>query len=101
MTLRNEAALSAAVAKWAKGRGYLETKLDAGRGWPDRLFILPNGRVAFIEFKNPTLSGKAIEPRPLQQYVIDLLKTHRANVLVTNDITQAKDFLIALELKPD
>jgi hypothetical protein len=31
----------------------LKVKLDGQRGFPDRLIVLPGGRVAFVELKRP------------------------------------------------
>lgn len=46
-----------------KRRGVVVVKLNlqGNRGWPDRMVILPNSCVQFIEFKRP---GEAL--RPLQ-----------------------------------
>lgn len=53
-----ESKLSMAVKK----RGGLCEKWNSGTaGWPDRIIIMPDGKIAFAELKAP---GKA--PRPLQ-----------------------------------
>ena len=50
------------LTKKAKRRGGLCEKWNSGTaGWPDRLILLPDGKVGFVEVKAP---GK--EPRALQ-----------------------------------
>ena len=50
------------LTKKAKQRGGLCEKWNSGTaGWPDRLILLPDGKVGFVEVKAP---GK--EPRALQ-----------------------------------
>lgn len=50
------------LAQEVKLRGGLCEKWNAGTsGWPDRIVLLPDGKVGFVEVKVP---GK--EPRPLQ-----------------------------------
>ena len=45
-----------------KKRGGLCEKLNTGTaGWPDRIILMPDGKIAFAELKAP---GK--KPRPLQ-----------------------------------
>lgn len=43
------------VIRWCKKNKILNRKMNGqgNRSWPDRVFILPNGRVFFIEFKAP------------------------------------------------
>lgn len=50
-----EKQIEAKCVRWAKARGTKSYKLQGpgNRSAPDRLFILPNGRVVFIEFKRP------------------------------------------------
>lgn len=53
-----------------KKRGGLCEKWNSGTvGWPDRICILPDGKVGFVEVKRP---GE--EPRPIQAYRIKKLK---------------------------
>ena len=50
------------LAKEVRSRGGLCEKWNSGTsGWPDRIVILPDGKVGFVEVKAP---GK--KPRPLQ-----------------------------------
>lgn len=66
-----ESNLENRVVKWAKKRRLESLKLNVQgkRHYPDRLFFIPGGRPAIIEFKR---EGK--KPRPAQQFVINLLK---------------------------
>lgn len=58
-----------AVCSWASEHGFLCLKIrDVVNGFPDRLFISPNGHTVFIEFKKP---GE--KPRKLQVHRISEL----------------------------
>lgn len=58
------------VVVWAKKHGFLTPKVKfVENGYPDRLFISPNGHTIFIEFKRPGFA-----PAPLQHYRINELK---------------------------
>lgn len=52
---RSEKSIEAACRRYAKARGCLFLKMDPRRhiGIPDRLVVLPNGRVCWVEFKRP------------------------------------------------
>ncbi|MBO6204520.1 MAG: VRR-NUC domain-containing protein [Selenomonas sp.] len=52
-------------------------------GMPDRLVLLPNGRIGFVETKAP---GK--KPRPLQEARHNLLRRLGFKVYVVDDIEQ-------------
>lgn len=51
-----ESAIEAQFIKWCKANGYWTLKLTAigYAGWPDRIVLLPNNRVVWIEFKTRT-----------------------------------------------
>jgi len=51
------------------------------KGVPDRLCVMPNGRVFFVELKAP---GKA--PTPLQQHEHDLLRSLGHTVLIIDSV---------------
>ncbi len=55
------------VTAWAKKRGIITRKMNGlgNRSWPDQMFIFPDGRIAFIEFKAP---GK--KPTDLQAMML-------------------------------
>ncbi len=57
-------------------------------GMPDRLVILPGGRMAFVEVKAP---GK--KPRPLQISRHKMLKRLGCRVFVLDDISEIKMIL--------
>jgi hypothetical protein len=57
-------------------------------GMPDRIVLLPEGRIAFVEVKVP---GK--KPRPLQQARHDMLRRLGFKVFVLDDTSQIGDIL--------
>lgn len=83
MTLYSEDDIESAFCRYAVSHGCLCEKLilKAGRGWPDRTLITPNGHIVFIEFKKPTggLSRQQIEclsrlrKRKIECYVFERL----------------------------
>ena len=89
--VRSEAALERKVCADAKEKyGIHSIKLN-GRGetgWPDRVFLLGRGRVAFIEFKAPggKLSAK-------QRYWLRYLQNEGYEWLVVNDYHMAMGYL--------
>lgn len=92
-----EAATEKAVTKWAKQYGILpfKLKLDTNSGWPDHMYLLPKGIVAFIEFKR---RGK--EPRKLQTHRLTILHAYGYKVLVADDAKQAIQWLAAIHSPP-
>ena len=62
-------------------------------GMPDRLVILPESHVAFVEVKAPGL-----KPRPLQSRRHELLKRLGCKVYVLDEATQISD-LVAKMMK--
>lgn len=76
---------------WWKGNyGYPVIKLNilGRRGWPDRVFLMPAGRSAYIEFKR--VDEKA---RPLQEFIHKQLRELGHAVEICETFDQAKDFL--------
>jgi len=65
----NEAFTERHCNELAKQAGCVLLKLQI-KGWPDRILLAPNGRVAFIEFKR-----EGGELKPLQRYFLRLLRT--------------------------
>jgi len=65
------------VVKWAKANNFLHHRMafmsGTVQGWPDDLFISPNGTHVWVEFKAP---GR--KPTALQMSRIDLLLRHHA-----------------------
>ena len=57
-------------------------------GVPDRIVLLPGGRLFFVELKSP---GK--EPRPLQKYTHRILKELGFKVFVISSKEEVKKFI--------
>jgi hypothetical protein len=85
-----EKRIEAAFAKWGRDQGLFVLKLAAQgvTGFPDRTVILPGGRLICIEFKSPT--GKTSK---VQDQRIAALRALGVPVLVTSELTVAKDFV--------
>jgi len=84
-----EKVIESMSAKWATSQGWLTYKFvsPAQRGVPDRVFI-KGGRVVFIELKTKTgVVGK------LQQYVMDDMVAHGAEVHVCRSVEEVQDVL--------
>jgi hypothetical protein len=62
----------------------LKFTCQGSTGWPDRMVLLPKGRVVFVEFKRP--GGKL---RPLQKERHRQLKELGHEVWTTDDPTKA------------
>lgn len=78
---QRESRLEAWCVRYATTRGALVFKLrPPPRGVPDRIFILPNGKVLWIEFKSP--KGKVSGP---QAAVITALRVLGQVVEVVRD----------------
>lgn len=84
--------IEARVVKYAKINGILVRKMNGNgfRGWPDRLFILPNRDVFWIEFKTPKGSLS-----PSQEVVIGDLTDIRHDVYVCDDVEKGKAIIDA------
>lgn len=84
--------IEARVVRYAKENGILVRKMNGQgfRGWPDRLFILPNRQVFWIEFKVP--GGKL---GPAQEVVIGDLTDMRHDVYVCDDVARGKAIIDA------
>lgn len=66
----------------------LKVKVPGRRNWPDRINLLGNGYVFYIEFKK---EGK--EPRPAQIYRFKKLRERGYHVYVCDNLECAKDAL--------
>lgn len=58
-------------------------------GWPDRMFIAPNGRVFWIEFKRP-----GHKPTPIQFALHCQLRGRKHDVAVIDDVEEGKQFVL-------
>lgn len=84
-----EQALVKAVGK----RGGICEKWIAGTaGWPDRIVILPGGRIAFVEVKAP---GR--KPRAIQTHRHEQLRALGQKVYVLDDMERIKGILDDIE----
>lgn len=68
-----EKTLERKMMRWCEAQGCLVIKIEAKRGWPDRIILKPTGMVLFVEFK-----AKGRRPNPLQSHVLQLLRAHKA-----------------------
>lgn len=57
----------------------LKLNSASGAGLPDRLILIPRGKIAFVEFKAP---GK--KPRPLQEYMFNEIRSIGFRVYVVD-----------------
>ena len=82
------------LVKAVKERGGLAPKFTSPGfdGFPDRIVLLPNGRMAFVEMKAP---GQ--KPRPLQQLRIRQLKALGFRVYVVDGIEEIGGILDAIQ----
>ena len=91
-----EKQIEAAVCDYAKAKGLLAYKFTspARMAVPDRLFILPNGRMFFCEFKR----GGA-KPTESQAREHIKLRQHNVNVFVVDNVLSGKEMIeLMLEL---
>lgn len=87
-----EKTIENAVVTYAKKQGIMVRKMNGNgfRGWPDRMFILKNREVFWIEFKAP----KGVLG-PAQEVVIGDLTDRRHDVYVCDDIAKGKAIIDA------
>lgn len=62
----------------------LKLNVKGQTGWPDRMFLIPGGRVLFVEFKAP---GMFLSPK--QKYIHQVLKKIGYKVKVYDDADRA------------
>ena len=81
------------LAKEVRSRGGLCEKWNSGTSeWPDRIVILPDGKVGFVEVKAP---GK--EPRKLQMHRHEQLRLLGQKVYVLDHPGQIGGILDGIE----
>lgn len=75
------------VCDYAKSLGMLCYKFTSPsrRSVPDRLFVLPGGKVFWIEFKK-----RGCKPTPAQEVEIEKLRKQGATVYVVSDVTAGR-----------
>jgi hypothetical protein len=79
--------IEAKVCEYARNKGVLAYKFTspARAAVPDRLFIGPDGRMWFCEFKR---GGQV--PTPAQYREHDKLRQHMVNVFVIDNVNEGK-----------
>ena len=85
-----EAAIERAVVEYARSKKVVAIKLSTNgihgtSGWPDRLFLAPERRMLWIEFKQP---GKV--PTPRQEAKLELLRWMGWSPQVVDSVAQGK-----------
>lgn len=85
-----EKEIEQALVKAVKARGGMCPKLTSPGtdGMPDRIVLLPQGRMSFVEVKAP---GK--KPRPLQVHRHEELRNLGFPVFVLDSLDQIKEIL--------
>lgn len=87
-----EKTIERAAVKRLELQGCLTLKLEMmyNVGWPDRLVVMPNGHIFFIEFKRP--GGKVTK---LQEERHRQLKNRGVHVYVCTSVVEAVEALCA------
>lgn len=82
-----EKEIEARVCEYARGKGVLAYKFTspARAAVPDRLFIAPDGRVWFCEFKR-----EGQKPTPAQDREHTRLRQQKVNVFVIDNVIEGK-----------
>ena len=82
-----EKQIEAKVCDYAKTKGVLAYKFTspARAAVPDRLFIAPNGRMWFCEFKR-----EGQKPTPAQDREHHRLRQHKVSVFVIDNVDEGK-----------
>ncbi len=83
-----ESSIEKFLYSFVKSYGGISYKISARRGSPDRLIILPEGRIFFVELKRP--GGKL---SPAQRFEIDRLKKLGIEVFVLSSSEEIKDLI--------
>ena len=84
-----EKKIEQALVREVRCRGGLCVKWNAGTsGWPDRIVLLPGGRVGFVEVKAP---GEV--SRPLQVHRHEQLRRLGYRVYVLDDMDEIDDLV--------
>lgn len=90
---KRESFIEKKLIQEVKKRGGLCEKWISGTaGWPDRIVILPDGKIGFVEVKAP---GK--EPRPLQLHRHKQLQTLGFKVYVLDSEIQIGGILDGIQ----
>ena len=86
-----EATVERYLRERVKEEGGVAIKLNtkSGRGWPDRIVMLPGGRLSFVEVKAPGRKATM-----LQQLRIDQINTLGLHALVIDSKEAVDEFLL-------
>ena len=78
------------VCEYAKERGLLVYKFTspARAAVPDRVFVLPNGKMFFCEFKR-----EGEKPTPAQEREHHRLRQHKVSVWVIDNVIDGKEMV--------
>ena len=85
-----EKQIEAKVCEYAKTKNILVYKFTspARAAVPDRLFVTPDGRMFFCEFKR-----EGLKPTPAQEREHTKLRQHKVNVFVVDNVEQGKSMI--------
>ncbi len=59
--------------RWARTRGIVVAKLTQVDGIPDRIFFVPGGSPVIVEFKAPSVHGRALQALTQPWYAATLI----------------------------
>jgi len=85
-----ETQIETKVSNYAKSKGCLSYKFSspANRGVPDRIFILPNGVVLFMELKAPGKTPTALQLKHAQE-----IRANGGNAVWVDNLEDAKSYI--------
>jgi len=85
-----EKQIEAKVCEYARERGLLVYKFTSPNraAVPDRLFVLPNGKMFFCEFKR-----EGEKPTPAQEREHHRLRQHKVSVWVIDNVIDGKEMV--------
>lgn len=86
---KNETALQNACKEYAEEKGLLAYKFESpgNAGVPDYLYILPWGKIFFVEFKHPNGEGVL---SPLQEDTIKIMSDQFVTVFICSEFEDFK-----------
>lgn len=90
--MREKEIETALVKAVRKRHGLCEKWIAGSVGWPDRIVLLPDGKIGFVEVKAP---GQ--KPRPIQLYRHKQLRSLDQQVFVLDDPNQIMKVIDAIQ----
>lgn len=86
-----ETDLEEECVRYAEALGALALKLEikGQRGFPDRSFFMPNGRMFFVEFKREKRNDTSVQ----QHHWADQLKRHKQAVYFISDFEHFRNVI--------